>query len=226
MRWIVAIAVAALLSWGAFLLAYPTYSYRWRVTVEVRTAAGVKTGSSVLETRTVQVPRWLTMGTAGSWTNVRGEGTFVELGEGRNLIALLAVGPHAADDRADLFAPRAFFPVEEGSPLHVKWSKTLSTMSGRRPYGPPTLITFGDLNDPATVQEVPYGEVARVLGPDVLDVRAWVELTKDNVTRDLAPKLPWMRDANAVRIVRNAIRSQTRGSSDGPSGLFFRDKCY
>ena len=134
MKWLL-IAIAFLgASYAAYAIAYPTYSYRWRITIEVDTASGTRTGSSVLETTTIQYPAWLTLGANSSNTSVRGEAVFVDLGNGRNLVALLALGPHAEDGRAVLFAPRSFFTVQEGNPNDVGWSKELSTMTGRRPY--------------------------------------------------------------------------------------------
>src|SRR5258708_6678739 len=150
MKWLL-IPLALTASCVAYNIAYPTFSYRYRITIEVETSEGTKAGSSVLETTTIQYPAWVTLGANSDQTDVRGEAIFIDLGGGRNLIALLALGPHAEDGRTSLFAPRSFFGVREGSPRDLTWSKELSIMTGRRPYAgdkQPTLVTFADLMIP------------------------------------------------------------------------------
>ncbi|MGE0038169.1 MAG: hypothetical protein AB7S93_21320 [Xanthobacteraceae bacterium] len=225
MKWLlIAIAVLAA-SYAAYAIAYPTYSYRWRITIEVDTASGTRTGSSVLETTTIQYPAWLTLGANSSNTSVRGEAVFVDLGNGRNLVALLALGPHAEDGRAVLFAPRSFFTVQEGNPNDVGWSKELSTMTGRRPYAgdkPPTLVTFANPNDPASVREVPFDNPQSVLGPDVRLVRAWIDLTRDPVTKGLEAKLPWIGKFESANVAWRIVREGKYGSGAGPLQTFKR----
>ena len=66
-----------------------TPAYRYRLTVEVDTPDGVKTGSSVIEVDT-EVAGGYSIPTPGRVTNrVRGEAVTVDLGEGRVLFALL-----------------------------------------------------------------------------------------------------------------------------------------
>ena len=66
-----------------------TPAYRYRLTVEVDTPDGVKTGSSVSEVDT-EVAGGYSIPTPGRVTNrVRGEAVTVDLGEGRVLFALL-----------------------------------------------------------------------------------------------------------------------------------------
>ncbi len=218
MKWLlVAIAVLGA-SYAAYTIAYPTYSYRWRITIEVDTASGTRTGSSVLETTTIQYPAWLTLGANSSNTSVRGEAVFVDLGNGRNLVALLALGPHAEDGRAVFFAPRSFFAVREGHPSYVRWSKELSTMTGRRPYAGdkrPTLVTFTNPDDPATLREVPFDDPQSVLGQDVRSVRAWIDLTRDPVTKGLEAKLPWIGKFESANVAWRIVREGRRYSAGG-----------
>jgi hypothetical protein len=216
MKWLVILIASLSASYVAYTIAYPTFSYRYRITIEVETSEGTKTGSSVLETTTIQYPAWITLGANSDHTTVRGEAIFVDLGGGRNLIALLALGPHAEDGRTTLFAPRAFFDVREGSPRDVTWSKDLSTMTGRRPYAgdkPPTLVTFADLNDPATVREIPFDNPQSVFGPDVRSVRAWIDLTNDPVTTSLEARLPWIGRFESARIARRIVNGERPGTA-------------
>ena len=226
MKWLVGVVVVLAGLYVAYTLKYPTYSYRYRITVEVETADGVKRGSSVLQTKLVQFPYWFTLGNNTYLVQVKGEAVFVDLGNGRNLVALLALGPGAEDGRASLFAPRSFFQIKNDVYPELTWTRELSTMTGRREYAGdkrPTLVTFGDLNDPATVREVPFNTPASVLGDDVRSVQAWIELTKDPVTSGLEKKLPWIGDFDSARTVRLILNNDRAGTAT-PLDLFRRDR--
>jgi hypothetical protein len=56
MKWLVILIASLSASYVAYTIAYPTFSYRYRITIEVETSEGTKTGSSVLETTTIQYP--------------------------------------------------------------------------------------------------------------------------------------------------------------------------
>ncbi len=84
--------VVALLIGGGFAwckLTYPKYTYRYRMTVEVMVDGVVRSGSSVIEIRIQTQPNLLSNSTIVP--HVRGEATYVDLGGGRNVIALLAM---------------------------------------------------------------------------------------------------------------------------------------
>jgi len=224
MKWIVLLIAALAIFYAAYAIAYPTYSYRYRITIEVDTSDGVKTGSSVIEVTTVQYPSWITLGANDHATSVRGEAVFVDLGSGRNLVALLALGPHAADGAARLFAPRSFFPIRDDSPRDVLWSKQLAGMTGRRAFAgdkQPTLVTFADPNDPAGAREVPFSDPQSVLGSDIRSVRAWIDLTKDPVTSTLQSKLPWIGDFQSAQIAWRIVQGGQYVSS-APLTVFRR----
>jgi hypothetical protein len=82
----------------AYNLAYPTYSHRYRLTIEVETPEGLKTGSSVIEPYFVAQPMILTsnIGVLG----LRGDAVFVDLGGGKNVVALLGLGRTAQNSDA------------------------------------------------------------------------------------------------------------------------------
>jgi|SRR4051794_36622414 hypothetical protein len=222
MKWLtIIIGTLAGLS-AAYAIAYPTYSYRFRITLEVETADGLKSGSSVLEVTTRQYPTWVTLGANDHQTSVRGEAVFVDLGSGRNLVALLALGPTAKDGTAKLFAPRSFFKIRDDSSRDIQWTKELSTMTGRRPYAgdrQPTLATFADVNNPASVREVPFGNPQSAL-PEVRSVRAWIDLTRDSVTESLSSKLPWIDKFESARTAWRIIRRDQYGSGASPLQIF------
>ena len=57
---------------------------------------------------------------------------------------------------------------------------------------------------------------------DVLDVRAWVDLTKDPVTEDLEARLPWIREFPKAQTAWRIIRRDKHGSGAGPIQTFIR----
>src|SRR5882672_287797 len=101
---ILAAIVGAVAVWIA--LAYPTYTHHYRLTVEVDTPEGVRSGSSVIEVARSDVS-WFPLSQVQYATRLRGEAVFVDLGANRNVIALLVHGA-----QADNFAHMASLAVE------------------------------------------------------------------------------------------------------------------
>lgn len=86
--------LAAVLS-GCGFSSNPTY--RFKMTIEVDTPQGVKTGSSVYEVETTG-SRDLVAGGKGSRFTLRGEAVAVDLGDGRTLFALLRLASGTSSD--------------------------------------------------------------------------------------------------------------------------------
>src|SRR5712691_1259199 len=172
MKWIaiVAAVLAGLLVW--FWLSYPSYSYAFRLVIDVDTPSGLKSGSSVLAlTWRSQVP----IGPRGDVTQVKGEAVFVDLGSGKHVIATLGFGPKGDEDRLDRLAFDAF--RRAGRPMDIK---TLAKAQGSVALTGdlvPTFVTFGDLNDPKTARVVRPDEFRTVFGPGVTFRGARIEMT-------------------------------------------------
>ena len=63
------------------------------------------------------------------------------------------------------------------------------------------------------VREVPFDDPQSVFGPDERSVRAWIDLTRDPVTRNLETKLPWIGSFESARITRRIITGERPGSA-------------
>ena len=88
MKKLIILLAIPLLIYGAYKLAYPTYSWNQKLTLVVDTPEGVKTGASVINIWVRYRP--LILPDAGSVSHgLRGEATVVDLGGGRTLFALL-----------------------------------------------------------------------------------------------------------------------------------------
>src|SRR5437016_6226883 len=100
-----ALAVAVLLGWGWIYLARPEHKYR--LTIEVQTPGGVRSASGVMAVHMGKDGGILPE--AGGSIGMKGDAIFVDLGDGRNLIAALAHGVNASDyDGMSRLAMNAF----------------------------------------------------------------------------------------------------------------------
>jgi len=186
---IAALCIAVVIGGGViwYMLAHPTYIYRYRITVEVLVDGVVRSGSSVIEVQIYTQPNLLANST--TYSTHSGEASFVDLGGGRHVIALLAAGPRARDvGNPEAIVPSIFKLSYDDADL-----TKFSILRGRGDIPQkrlPTLVTFDDLNDAKTARIISPDEFTRVFGPGVSLQRAWIEMTDDPVTRVIEAKMP------------------------------------
>lgn len=177
-------------------IAYPDYSHRFRLTVEINTPTGPKTGSSVIEVVRVD-DRWLPF-TYGFHYNVRGEAAFVDLGASKHIVALLGHG--LIVDRYPYMGSLAVRAFGGSGTSDDLWSGRVK-MQGLAELKPPlipTLAIFHDTSDlrsaelvyatelrsiqgGRTAPTVAVDRVAEVLGPGYTFSRAWVAIVPNGV---------------------------------------------
>lgn len=154
-----AVLIGGAIAWWS--LSYPSYSYRYRLAVEVEADGKLHNGASVIEVTITKQPNW---GSAPPQRmQVEGEAVFVDLGDGRNVIALLARGPNASDVDYPSYITTELFGLSyaDRDLVHIP------SMQGSRaiPDGLlPTFVTFADLNDPKTARVVQPHEFSQVFG--------------------------------------------------------------
>lgn len=218
--------VLALLLLGAvgachFLL-YPTYTYRYRLTLEVEMPDGaVRTGSSVVEVSSWRVPPWsLPPGAVRLATT--GEATPIDLGEGRLLVALLTGQfPYRAgwgEKEPTGLLTRVYGVLYEWTDGRNPGLERLTRQRGPREIGPgdlPRLVTFADPADPRSVEAVDPNDLAKTFGAGVRLRRATIEVTGDPVTEGvIEQRLPWLRGMRT-----NLAGRMVRSSNDLPDVL-------
>ena len=183
-----------------------TPTYRYRMTVEVETPEGLKTGSSVIEVST-DVASEYTIPTPGKVTNrVRGEAAAVDLGERGVLFALLR-----SESEAD-WAGRVMFLLAPAGSLDgdeflgrfanmLDMTRPIDLPATFRDVGHlkdrparPMLVTFGDLADPTTVETVDPDNLAATFGDGVSLRRITVQMTDDPVTSGIGQRLGWLSE--------------------------------
>lgn len=196
--------------YALYKLIYPTYSYRYRMTVEVDVRGETKSGASVIEVRLSKQPKFLPEVPAVA-TTVLGDAVFVDLGEGRNVIAVLASGPNGSYVDYPQHVVPGHFKLSYADRDLVQFPQ----LQGRWDLASqlPTLVTFTDLNDPKTAQviydthivetrdersvirrepRVAVDRFAEAFGPGVRLRRIWIEMTSEPITRGIEQKLPWL----------------------------------
>lgn len=183
-RWIVFIALAYI----GFHLMCPSGTWRYKVTVNVETPEGIKTGSAVRE-----------FSNCACWINLidfpeagnppdhfKGEAVVIDLG--KRGVAFAVMGTD------DYYMYYNAFPVDGAStPKGIlemnamgHKEKTLSLKDF------PLIVTFKDMNDPKSVEAVKPDNLAAVFGAGVHLKDITIETTKESVTWGVEKYLgPW-----------------------------------
>jgi hypothetical protein len=186
--------------------------HKYRLTVEVETPDGVKSASGVIA---VHPDRSYSR---GGHTSTKGDAVLVDLGGGKNLVALLA---HIDDKSLDLdgmnyVALRAY----NAAGRKVSFNE-MSRASGAVPVKGaliPVLMTFTDPGDPGTARTVPpdglearlgKGFHLRSVSAEVVPNGLWPldfgGPLGEPVTRGIETKLPWLSGADTA--AATALRS-------------------
>lgn len=166
----------------------PVSTYRFRLHVEVETPEGTKAGSSVIE-----VAWWTEIivghGELGK-DSVTGDAVFVDLGDAKNVMALLGMG-RTGSNRSISEMPMKAFGYRGGDAAE----RAMETQVGSADLtldNMPTLVTFRDLKDPGSVEVVNPRDLAEAFGPGYSLGRVWIETTTDPVVQTIEQKLPWL----------------------------------
>jgi hypothetical protein len=179
-----------------------TPDYRYRLTVEVDTPEGLRTGSSVIE---VEQSMGRSAGTGFGkiiMRRIRGEAVAVDLPGGHTLFALLQ-----SEDETDWAGTVMHYlaPKVEGEKFEEKFDNVLLIEGERElprhwpPFagglilsGYPMLLRFADIADPKTVEKVDPDNFAATFGKGVKLRRVTVQLTDDPVTKGIEKRLGWL----------------------------------
>jgi len=136
------------------------WEWKQKLTIEVNTPNGVVSGSSVVRIVAYESPEVWIIGFPGSvGSSVIGEAVVVEVAPGKYLFALLR-----GIDEEKVFAE--YFEDIKDKPFAIRMERTASIRDKREldtdRY--PTLVTFGDINDPKTVKKVDPNDLAASFG--------------------------------------------------------------
>lgn len=197
------IVVALLLFGGWLYLARPEHKYR--LTINVETPTGIKSASSVIAVYLGKIS-W---GPVGGGVAAKGDATFLDLGDGRNLIATMTCGDKGErPDCVSYLAMKAF--ASYGTRISFK---DLRNLQGAVPVNLtllPTLVSFKDPSDVRSLRVVNPNDLSSVFGEgyrlkdaslSMVPVGFWpfdlAGLLGEPVTRGIERKLPWINDWKA-----------------------------
>lgn len=177
---IVSVAGASLAGCGLF----GGNSYNFRMTVEVDTPNGLKTGSSVYKV-TASGGRNPITGGKTSMAELGGEAVMVELPDDKILFALLKTENPLRPDLTDMSMATldpAYANDRKDSAKRIGRGRGVLSSAEVAPDDYPLLVTFSDMRDPTSVTRVDPADLAASFGPGVRLKRIIVEVTDDDVT--------------------------------------------
>lgn len=175
--------------------------YRYRLTVEVDTPDGMRSGSSVIQVAS-HVSSQYSLSPGDVTTQVTGDAVAVDLPGGKMLFALLSK-PGSAEG-ANTYAFDALIPKP-----WIGWEEyvaDVNALADRRDIGVlpfkdwPMLVTFGDINDPTSIVRIDIANLEATLGPDVKIRRITVQITEEPVTSGIEKKLKWLPSIYQMQI--------------------------
>jgi len=168
---------------GCDMFGFHDWHWNQKLTVSVMTPEGMKSGSSVVSVSVYDTPSWWGLGDfrgAGS-SSLSGEAVTVDLGNGRYLFALLTNYSH--ETARETFIPKEEQPRTKAEVIAVY--DRLEEMRGSRELAPehyPLLVTFDDINEPASVRRVDPGNMSASFGPGYLLNAVNISITDEPVT--------------------------------------------
>ncbi len=174
-----------------FMIMYPSYTYRYRMTVEINTPEGVKYGSSVIEVTTTQWPEWLAGLSGGHSQGSRayGEAPFVDLGERGILFAALKYN-FTTRIYPTLFTGKTYGAWPHGGVPDYAKARNFEVELGEGNF--PKLVYFEDLKDPISVKEAPPQKLSEVFGEGVSLKAIRIEATEDKLEKKVDKVISWL----------------------------------
>ena len=207
--------VAAVLS-GCGLFGGGTY--RFRMSVEVETPDGLKTGSSVYEVRAEKDIK-LSPDMKSAHTSIRGEAVAVDLPGAKTLFALLKTVAGSGRDGLPYMSMKVLDPAYSNNSVEsaqrIASGDGITSPAEVRAEDYPLLVTFADLADPTSVQRVDPANLAASFGQGVTLKRITVEVTNDPVTTGIEKRLGPDFWKNRARIHREQM-SKDGGVMENP----------
>jgi hypothetical protein len=187
--------------WQAVKPASPSFVVRYRLTLEIDTPQGLRQGSSVIETAVyMSKGKALLSEASGDRVETKGEAVFVDLGNGKNVIALLTSGPKG--DWADwhryfllgVFSPSREREIRLADLASVSGTVTVDMTTNLRGSPVlPTIITFTDTNDPLSAKVLGSKlDYVQALGEGFAFRRATVEIVPSDtpIAQGIEARLP------------------------------------
>lgn len=169
---------------------------RYKMTVEVETPEGVRSGYAVREL-SFGGSSWFPFGESRPYVEMNGEAVAIDLPHGKVLFALLTSGSGNFDYGKQI-AQRAELSAESG-PIEL-WPHAPDVVGLSYTDPLPMLVTFEDINDPKSVQRVDPADLAATFGPGYTLRRIIIERTHEAPTAEMKGRLVWLGEGSLERL--------------------------
>jgi hypothetical protein len=168
--------------------------YRYKMTVELETPEGLRTGHAVRQVSFHPRPEGVYS------ARVTGEAVAVDLPDGQTLFALLAdrggnqnyaawIAGWALKAALKPGGANADYEAGRFAELYPTQPRTASPIGQT---SVPMLVRFRDPADPKSIERIDPDELSASFGAGVRLKRITVEITRDRVTSGIALRLPWV----------------------------------
>jgi hypothetical protein len=183
----------------------PWVTFRFRMTVEVETPQGLKTGSSVMKISAKKTKISLAALQYSLPMRLTGEAVAVDLADGQTLFALVSDysgGEPLSKGVLDSFAGEPNFRaglswdgyLDKLVALIRKLGRSASVGRTEPIRKLPTLVRFRNLSDPKTVELVDPSDLAKSFGPGVKLKSITLTIVDEPLTRGLQTRFPWWNE--------------------------------
>jgi hypothetical protein len=229
-RWVLTPLVVLFgLGWGYYQINYPTCTFRYKLTAEVNTPDGLKTGSSVIEVRYSHNGDY--GGGESPDLNLNGEAVYVDLGAGKNLFVTLTTwgsaravenGRRGRNFEGDLGPMNPFglllkvfgltWKFGEERQLCRELSKlSLNTSKAASFENLPSLVTFGNISDPNSIAIVDPSNFYKSYGSGYFLKRVTITPSAEMLTKTIDQILVWLPAKK-----EEWLKHQDRAFMEGP----------
>ncbi|MFT4159767.1 hypothetical protein [Shinella sp.] len=177
---------------GCRLIGFYNWSWNQKLELRVMTPDGEVSGSSVIQASYGFWPKWYGMGDFMGASNHAhsGEAAFVEVAPGRYLFAIMS------QNDPEMAYETFIGPITTSREERIEGFDRLYRLRETRALPRelyPTLVTFRDINDPASVQKVDPDDLEASFGPGYALYGVNISITGDPVTkRKINNVLPWI----------------------------------
>lgn len=208
---ILPIGIVAALIWFAIHLEFPTCTFRYKLTAEVMTPDGLKTGSSVVDVTYDHSGDY--GGGQQPYLKMVGDAVYLELGNKKNLVVTFSTwgegkdflrgsagltGYFAGVGRLNVYAlPLRMFGLKWKFGSEDQLCRDYASLGlGKKVDVPfvylPTIVTFGDIHNPDTSKVVKPNEFGAEFDSGYELKRVTVETTNEPIVQGIENVLDWL----------------------------------
>jgi len=181
---VVLLVLAIGLSYALKDYVFPT-TWRYKITVEIDTPEGIKSGSAVREVRAYKnIARFLNPDVQDISYEVIGEAVVINLDGNRKLFGLINEYSYKDVFNA-IYGGSCCFNFDDLSQIKLNEKAELKNDL-------PAFVIFSDENDPKSIIGAGISKMSIILGNGVAHKRTIIEITDEPISHNILKILPWL----------------------------------